>query len=96
MPAPPLPAAAGPAVPAAAGSMEHRTGYRRLDGTSSRPGGEAGEADGTGVTGEELGGAKEGQGEELGGAEEGQGEKGSGAWTNCWRCSKGPAVLADE
>jgi len=39
--------------------MEHRTGYRRLDGTSSRPGGEAGEADGTGVTGEELGGAKE-------------------------------------
>ncbi len=53
--------------------MEHRTGYRRLDGTSSRPGGEAGEADGTGVTGEELGGAEEGQGEELGGAEEGQG-----------------------
>ena len=67
--APPPPSA--PAVPspppgvaaAAAGSMEHRAGNSRLDGTSGRPGEDGGGAGGAGVTGGEHGGAAEGGGE---------------------------------
>ena len=53
-PAPPPPAAA-------AGSVEHRTGYSRLDGTSRRPDGDGCEADGA----EEADGERESAGREL-------------------------------
>src|SRR5580704_15628642 len=47
-PDPPTPAApSAPAAPTAAGSMEHRTGHSRLDGTSSRLDGDGDEAGGT-------------------------------------------------
>jgi acetyl-CoA carboxylase biotin carboxyl carrier protein len=55
----------GPAAGPAAGSMSQRAGYSRLDGTSSRPDGDAdgtGEADGTG--GEAAGAGAEGRGDD--------------------------------
>jgi len=62
----PLSPAPLPLVAAAAGSMEHRTGYSRLDVPSSRPDGDGCEADGA----EEADGEPESAGRELSAGQE--------------------------
>ena len=62
----PLSPAPLPLVAAAAGSMDHRTGYSRLDVPSSRPDGDGCEADGA----EEADGEPESAGRELSAGQE--------------------------